>query len=80
MDFRLRRTLNYAMEELQEIQQLNEEGKLEDKACFVRMFCLGKVLTGWSDEGSELEQFGRLMQANRKVMELRGRVEKMRAS
>lgn len=80
MESKLQSTLNYALEELEEINKLSEKGKLTDKGVFVRMFCLGKVLTGWTDEGTELEQINRLVEANRVVMEILNKVSQVRAS
>lgn len=80
MDTKLQSTLNYARSELEEISKLSEEGKLTDKGAFVRMFCLGKVLTGWTDEGTELEQINRLMEANKVVMGILDKVSQVRAS
>ena len=79
MDRNLRYTINYAQQELKEIVKLSNEGKLTDKGAFVRLFFLGKVLTGWDDEGTEFEQYGRLMTTNRRVMEILNQVTIMRA-
>ena len=80
MDYKLKYTLEYAQQELKEIQELSDTGKLTDKGAFVRMFQLGKVLTGWDDEVSEAEQVNNLIEANRMVMELVDNVSKVNAS
>lgn len=64
MDRRVTSTLDYAKEEIEEISRLCDEGKLSEKGAFVRMFCLGKVLVGWDDEETELQQIHYLIEAD----------------
>ena len=80
MDERLTATIRYAKEELAEIEDLIDRGKLTEKGAFVRMFCLGKVLVGWEDEGTEMEQFQYLTRANQTVQEVLDNVARARAS
>ncbi len=80
MDYRLLNTLNYAQEELEEILEQIDEGKLTEKGAFVRMFCLGKVLVGWDDEGNELQQMNYLIEADRIVTRLQDEAARLRAS
>ena len=70
MDKRVLNTIQYAKEELDEISQLVEEGKLTEKGVFVRMFSLGKVLLGWDDEGPLSEQIAYLTKTNEWVQSL----------
>ena len=80
MDRRVIHTLNYAKDEIEEIEKLCEEGKLSEKGAFVRMFCLGKVLVGWDDEGTELQQMSFLIEADRMVTRLLDEAARARAS
>ena len=68
MDHRIRYTLQYARQVVEELEEQAEKGELKDRECFVKMFCLGKVLVGWDDEKTKLEQIGFLMDMNEKVM------------
>ena len=70
MDRRVVFTLNYAKEEIEEIAELCDEGKLSEKDAFIRMFCLGKVLVGWDDEGTILQQMNYLIEADKLVNSL----------
>ena len=80
MDYRLKYTIDYAQQELAEIKELSSKGELTDKGVFVRLFVLGKLLTGWDDEGTEQEQINKLIEANRNVMELLDGVSRINAS
>lgn len=80
MDYRLTYTIDYALQELNEIKELSAKGELTEKGVFVRMFQLGKLLTGWDDEGTEQQQANKLIEANRNVMELVDGVSKVNAS
>ena len=80
MDRRLKHTLDYAREEIEEIAKLCDEGKLTEKGAFIRMFCLGKVLVGWDDEGTELQQMNFLIEADRMVTRLLDEAARARAS
>ena len=70
MDERLQKTIEYAEEELSDIKKLFAEGKLTDKGVFIRLFQLGKVMTGWDDEVPLNEAMEAFLQANNSVMEL----------
>ena len=80
MDSRLRNTLNYAKEEINEIESLSAEGKLTDKGVFIRMFCLGKVMLGWNDDAPVAEAIERFMRANNTVNEALDSARKANAS
>ena len=80
MDYRLTNTLKYAQEELEEIRQLIDEGKISEKGAFIRMFSLGKVLVGWDDEGTELQQMNYLIETDRMVTRLLDEATRFRAS
>ena len=80
MDERLGKTLQYAKDEIDEIERLRAEGKLTDKGVFVRIFQLGKVMTGWDDEVPPHEAMEAFLQANNSVMELLSRARKVTAS
>ena len=80
MDRRVTSTLDYAKEEIEEITKLCDEGKLSEKVAFVRLFCLGKVLVGWDDEESELQQINYLIEADRMVTRLLDEAARIRAS
>ena len=80
MDERLGKTLQYAKEEIEDIERLSAEGKLTDKGVFVRLFQLGKVMTGWDDEVPLNEAMEAFLQANNSVMELLNRARKVTAA
>ena len=80
MDKRVLSTIQYAKEELDEISQYIEEGKLFEKGAFVRIFSLGKVLVGWDDELPVPEQIQYLLKTNEYVERLIEETEKKRAS
>ena len=80
MDERLQKTIEYAEEELNEIKQFYKEGKLTDKGVFVRLFQLGKVMTGWDDEVPLNEAMEAFLQANNSVMELLKKARKATAA
>ena len=80
MDKRVINTIQYAKEELDEISQYIEEGKLFEKGAFVRIFSLGKVLVGWDDELPVPEQIQYLLKTNEYVERLIEESEKKRAS
>ena len=80
MDERLQKTIEYAEEELNDIKKLFSEGKLTDKGVFVRLFQLGKVMTGWDDEVPLNEAMEAFLQANSTVMELLKKARRVTAS
>ena len=80
MDERLQKTIEYAEEELNDIKKLFSEGKLTDKGVFVRLFQLGKVMTGWDDEVPLNEAMEAFLQANSTVMELLKKARKATAA
>jgi hypothetical protein len=80
MDERLQKTIEYAEEELNDIKKLFSEGKLTDKGVFVRLFQLGKVMTGWDDDLPPHEAMEAFLQANNSVMELLNRARQVTAS
>ncbi len=80
MDERLQKTIKYAEEELSDIKKLYTEGKLTDKGVFVRLFQLGKVMTGWDDEVPLNEAMEAFLQANNSVMELLKKARRVTAS
>ena len=80
MDERLQKTIAYAEEELDDIKKLFSEGKLTDKGVFVRLFQLGKVMTGWDDEVPLNEAMEAFLQANNSVMELLKKARKATAA
>ena len=80
MDERLQKTIEYAEEELSDIKKLYTEGKLTDKGVFIRLFQLGKVMTGWDDEVPLNEAMEAFLQANNSVMELLNRARKVTAA
>ena len=80
MDERLQKTIEYAEEELSEIKKLYAEGKLTDKGVFIRLFQLGKVMTGWDDEVPLNEAMEAFLQANSTVMELLKKARKATAA
>lgn len=80
MDERLQKTIKYAEEELSDIKKLYTEGKLTDKGVFIRLFQLGKVMTGWDDEVPLNEAMEAFLQANNSVMELLNRARQVTAS
>ena len=81
MDSRLMHTLKYAEQELHEIRELIDQGKLTEKGAFVRMFCLGKVLVGWDNEDKTRdEQVQYLLETDEIVQGILDQVSKIRAS
>ena len=80
MDERVVSTLRYAKQELAEIDDLIQRGLLNEQGAYVRLFMLGKVLVGWDDEESELEQFEYLRRANQSVKATLNEMIRRRAS
>lgn len=80
MDKRVLSTIQYAKEELDEVSQLIDEGKLTEKGAFVRIFCLGKVLVGWDDETPLPEQISYLTKTNEWVNSLLDEASRYTAS
>ena len=80
MDERLHKTIEYAEEELSDIKKLYAEGKLTDKGVFIRLFQIGKVMTGWEDEVPLNEAMEAFLQANNSVMEMLKKARKATVS
>lgn len=80
MDMRLRKTIEYAEEELVDIKELRSTGKLTDKGVFIRLFQLGKTLIGWDDDVPINEAMEKFLQANTSVTELLTAARKAKAS
>lgn len=80
MDMRLRKTIEYSEEELVDIKNLRDEGKLTDKGVFIRLFQLGKTLIGWDDDAPINEAMEKFLQANNSVTELLNAARKANAS
>ena len=80
MDKRLQKTLDYAKEEIQDIEKLDAEGKLNDKGVFIRIFSLGKVMLGWDDDIPVADAIERFMRANNTVNEVLNSARRSQAS
>lgn len=80
MDKKLKYTIDYAREELDEIEKYHTEGKLTDKGVFIRLFQLGKTMVGWDDDVPLNEAMEKFLQANNTVMELLSAARKASAS
>ena len=80
MDRRLQKTIEYSEEELVDIKNLRNEGKLTDKGVFIRLFQLGKTLIGWDDDVPINEAMEKFLQANNSVTELLNAARKAKAS
>ena len=80
MDKRLQKTLDYAKEEIQDIETLSADGKLNDKGVFIRIFSLGKVMLGWDDDIPVADAIERFMRANNTVNETLNSARRAQAS
>ena len=81
MDYRLKYTIDYAQQELSEIKEEVNKGNLDDKGVFIRLFVLGKLLSGWDDnEGTEQEQINKLIETNKMVMDFIDGIPQQNAS
>ncbi len=80
MDKKLKYTIDFARDELDEIEQYHAEGKLTDKGVFIRLFQLGKTMIGWDDDVPVSEAMEKFLQANNTVTELLNAARKAKAS
>lgn len=80
MDERLKYTIDFAKEELAEIEQHYNEGKLTDKGVFIRLFTLGKLMIGWDDDLPKSESMEYFLRANETVTAYLDAVSEVMAS
>lgn len=70
MDKHLQALINYAREEFNEIEQLRDDGKIDDDMAFARLFLVGKSLVGWDINKSVDEAVEFCKKINEDVMKL----------
>ena len=79
---RIEETINYALNELNTLKTLLNEGKLTENGALIRLFFLGKSLIGWRNdsEKSDEEQVQTLLKVNKQFTSIMDEVSKRRAS
>ena len=78
----IEQTIDYAINELNTIKKLIDDGKLTENGALIRVFFLGKSLIGWQNdsEKSDEEQVQTLLKVNKQFMSIMDEVSRKRAS
>ena len=79
---KIEQTINYAINELNTLKTLLNEGKLTENGALIRVFFLGKSLIGWQNdsEKSDEEQVQMLLKVNKQFTSIMDEVSRKRAS
>ena len=78
----IEQTIDYAINELNTIKKLIDDGKLTENGALIRVFFLGKSLIGWQNdsEKSDEEQVQTLLKVNKQFTSIMDEVSRKRAS
>lgn len=78
----IEKTIDYAINELNNIKKLVTDGKLTESGALIKVFFLGKSLIGWQNDSdkSDEEQVQILLEVNKRFMAVMDEVSRKRSS